>query len=77
MKERCAGSGAGHPVYLRRMYQENLLVQPGGIELDGVPIDLRKVDLPVFILSTKEDHIAPWASTYAATQLFSGYILRR
>ena len=63
---------AMHSFYLRKMYQENLLVQPGGIELDGVPIDLRKVDLPVFILSTKEDHIAPWASTYAATQLFSG-----
>ncbi len=63
---------AMHSFYLRNMYQENLLVQPGGIELKGVPIDLTKVKTPAFILATKEDHIAPWASTYAATQLFSG-----
>ncbi len=63
---------AMHSFYLRKMYQENLLVEPGGIELDGVPIDLRKVETPTFMLSTKEDHIAPWTSTYAATQLFSG-----
>jgi polyhydroxyalkanoate synthase len=63
---------AMHSFYLRKMYQENLLVKPGGIALTGVPIDLTKVALPVFMLSTREDHIAPWHSTYAATQLFSG-----
>ena len=61
-----------HSFYLRRMYQENKLVEPGGIELGGVPIDLSKIDLPVFMLSTKEDHIAPWKSTYAATQIYKG-----
>jgi polyhydroxyalkanoate synthase len=54
------------------MYQENLLVQPGGITLGGVPIDLRKIKTPAFLLSTREDHIAPWRSTYAATQIYSG-----
>jgi polyhydroxyalkanoate synthase len=63
---------AMHSFYLRKMYQENLLVKPGGIELCGTPIDLRKIKLPVFILSTKEDHIAPWKSTYAATRLYQG-----
>ena len=61
-----------HSFYLRTMYQDNLLVEPGGIELKGVPIDLTKIKTPAFLLSTKEDHIAPWKSTYAATQLFSG-----
>ena len=61
-----------HSFYLRNFYQHNRLVQPGGIELDGVPIDLRTVDVPTFMVSAKEDHIAPWVSTYAATQLFSG-----
>jgi len=63
---------AMHSFYLRKMYQENLLAKPGGIELKGVPIDLRRIKTPAFLLSTKEDHIAPWKSTYAATQLFSG-----
>jgi len=58
--------------YLRNMYQENLLVKPGGISLDGVPIDLRKIKTPSFLLSTREDHIAPWRSTYAATQIYKG-----
>ncbi len=63
---------AMHSFYLRRMYQENKLVEPGGIELCGVPIDLTSIDLPAYIISTREDHIAPWKSTYAATQLYKG-----
>src|SRR5271163_1058187 len=65
---------AMHSFYLRNMYQENLLVKPGGITLDGVPIDLRKIRTPAFLLSTREDHIAPWRSTYAATQIYKGPI---
>jgi polyhydroxyalkanoate synthase len=61
-----------HSFYLRKMYLENKLVEPGGICLLGVPIDLRTVKIPVYILSTREDHIAPWKSTYAATQIYSG-----
>ena len=63
---------AMHSFYLRKMYQQNLLAQPGGITLGGVPIDLRKIKTPSFLLSTREDHIAPWRSTYAATQIYSG-----
>jgi polyhydroxyalkanoate synthase len=63
---------AMHSFYLRKMYQENRLVQPGGIELAGVPIDLTKVSVPSYFLSTREDHIAPWLSTYRGTQLFRG-----
>ena len=63
---------AMHGFYLRKCYHENVLVQPGGISLGGVPIDLTRIDLPVYWLSTKEDHIAPWTSTYAATQLYQG-----
>jgi poly[(R)-3-hydroxyalkanoate] polymerase subunit PhaC len=63
---------AMHSFYLRNMYQENLLIRPGGITLDGVPIDLGKIRTPSFLLSTQEDHIAPWRSTYAATRLYKG-----
>jgi polyhydroxyalkanoate synthase len=61
---------AMHSFYLHKFYQENKLIEPGGITLSGVPIDLRKIRLPVYMLSTREDHIAPWATTYAATQLY-------
>ena len=63
---------AMHSFYLRNMYHENRLAMPGGITLAGVPIDLRKIKVPSFLLSTREDHIAPWRTTYAGTQLFSG-----
>ncbi|HZF74325.1 MAG TPA: class I poly(R)-hydroxyalkanoic acid synthase, partial [Acetobacteraceae bacterium] len=59
-----------HSFYLRRMYQQNDLVKPGAIELDGVKIDLRKIKLPTYMLSTREDHIAPWKSTYKGTQVY-------
>jgi polyhydroxyalkanoate synthase subunit PhaC len=63
---------AMHSFYLRKMYLENLLAKPGGITLAGTPIDLSKIEIPSFILSTREDHIAPWKSSYAATRLYSG-----
>ena len=61
-----------HSFYLRRMYQQNDLVKPGGIELLGVKIDLRKIKVPAYFISTREDHIAPWKSTYRATQVLGG-----
>jgi len=61
-----------HSFYLRRMYQANDLRKPGGITLLGTAIDLRKIKVPSYLISTREDHIAPWKSTYRATQLFSG-----
>jgi polyhydroxyalkanoate synthase len=53
-----------HSFYLRNMYIKNLLGVPGGINLGGVPIDLSKVKLPSYFISTNEDHIAPWKTTY-------------
>ncbi len=63
-----------HSFYLRNMYQKNVLCKPGGISIQGVPVDLTRINTPVYILSTKEDHIAPWKSTYAATRIYSGPI---
>jgi len=63
---------AMHSYYLRNMYLENRLVEPDALELCGTPIDLSRIETPAFILSTRDDHIAPWKSTYAATQLYKG-----
>lgn len=65
---------AMHSFYLRNMYNKNLLREPGGITLLGEPIDLRDIKIPVYFLSTREDHIAPWKATYAGTQLMSGQV---
>ena len=54
------------------MYQQNLLCEPDGIALNGTPVDLRRIRTPAYFISTREDHIAPWKSTYRGTQLLSG-----
>jgi polyhydroxyalkanoate synthase len=63
---------AMHRFYLRSMYQKNLLVQPGAIELLGRPIDLGRIEVPCYFLSTREDHIAPWPATYKGSRRFGG-----
>jgi len=63
---------AMHSFYLHKMYQENLLTQPGGITLQGVPVDLSRIRTPTYIVSAKEDHIAPWKSVYSGTQYYRG-----
>jgi polyhydroxyalkanoate synthase subunit PhaC len=60
---------AMHTYYLRNMYIENRLRVPGGLELAGVPIDLSKIRTPAYFISTLEDHIAPWKSTYLGAAL--------
>ncbi len=61
-----------HSFYLRNMYQENRLSTPGGISLAGTPIDLGRVKVPAYFISTREDHIAPWRATYRGTKLLGG-----
>ena len=63
---------AMHAFYLHEMYRENLLAESGGLSLGGVPIDLGRVDIPTYIVATREDHIAPWQSCYAACGLYGG-----
>jgi len=58
--------------YLRNTYLENNLRKPGALLNCGVPVDLGKVRLPVFVLATREDHIVPWRSAYRTLDLLSG-----
>ncbi len=61
-----------HGFYLHKMYLENQLCRPGGLTLDGTPIDLGVVRVPTYVLATRDDHIAPWKSSFAVTGLFNG-----
>ena len=63
---------AMHSFYLRNMYQQNLLMEPGGVTLKGVPIDLSLVNLPTYMLAAREDHITPWKSTYRGLRAMKG-----
>jgi polyhydroxyalkanoate synthase len=61
-----------HSFYLRNMYLKNQLGVPGAIELAGVPIDLSKVKAPAYFISTVEDHISPWKTTYKGAKYLGG-----
>jgi len=63
---------AMHSYYLRNMYMNNLLREPGALTLGGTKIDLAKVTTPAYFVSAIEDHIAPWKTTYAGTSLLGG-----
>ncbi|MBY4676921.1 PHA/PHB synthase family protein [Marinobacterium arenosum] len=60
--------------YMDKMYLQNKLAEPNGITLCGEPIDLGKIKIPVYFLSTIEDHIAPWKGTFKGTELMKGNI---
>ncbi len=60
-----------HMFYLRRFYGDNALAK-GELELGGVKLDLSKVKTPVYVQSSKEDHIAPARSVYKGARLFGG-----
>ena len=61
-----------HLFYLRQCYIENNLAKPGGITLKGVDIDLSTIEIPIYLQSAKEDHIAPYRSVFKATGLYGG-----
>jgi poly[(R)-3-hydroxyalkanoate] polymerase subunit PhaC len=61
-----------HRAYLTQLYRENKLVQPGGVTIDGTPIDLRTVKVPTYVQAGREDHIAPPQSVWKITHHFSG-----
>jgi polyhydroxyalkanoate synthase len=63
---------AMHSFYLRNMYQQNQLAQPGALTLLGTPLDLRTIKTPTTVIGTKEDHIAPWKAVYKGTRNYSG-----
>jgi polyhydroxyalkanoate synthase len=60
-----------HLFYLRRFYQENALAR-GELDLAGERLDLGKVKTPIYVQSSREDHIAPARSVYKGARLFGG-----
>ena len=57
-----------HAEYLRRMYLENELAT-GRIKVDGRPATLQNIRVPLFVVGTERDHVAPWRSVYKIHQV--------
>ncbi len=60
-----------HRDYLADFYRDNKLVK-GELAVEGVPIDLKAVETPVYVQAGREDHIAPPESVWKLTHHFSG-----
>lgn len=65
-------TAALHRFLLKEFYLNNQLKKAGGVEINGVKIDLSNVKIPVFAVATLQDHIAKWKSCYPVTQVFGG-----
>jgi polyhydroxyalkanoate synthase subunit PhaC len=55
----------------RKVLQENRLPK-GGLEIDGVALDVSKVKTPMTFVSLKDDHVSGWRATYEGAKLFGG-----
>ncbi len=60
--------------YLRHTYLQNELRQPGKLEVCGQKVDLGRIDAPVFVYASREDHIVPWQAAFENTKIMHGKI---
>jgi len=60
-----------HRRYLADFYRDNKLVK-GELTVDGTPIELKRIETPVYVQAGREDHIAPPESVWKLTHHFSG-----
>ncbi len=58
--------------YLRHLYLQNELKEPGALTVCGEKVDLSKIKAPFFVYGSREDHIVPWTAAYASMPLISG-----
>jgi polyhydroxyalkanoate synthase len=58
--------------YLRNTYYENNLVKPGKCTVAGEKVDLSRLDMPVYVYGSREDHIVPIAGAYASVRHLPG-----
>jgi polyhydroxyalkanoate synthase len=57
-----------HSEYLERLYLRNELAN-GTFTVHGEPVDLGRVRVPLFVVGTETDHVAPWRSVYKVRAL--------
>jgi polyhydroxyalkanoate synthase len=57
-----------HSNYLHSLYLHNDLAE-GRYEVDGEPVALADLRLPIFTVATLKDHVTPWRSAYKVKRL--------
>jgi polyhydroxyalkanoate synthase subunit PhaC len=58
--------------YTRNTYLENNIKDPGKTVQCGVPVDLSKIEVPIYLLASREDHIVPWKTAFRSKDLVGG-----
>jgi polyhydroxyalkanoate synthase len=52
-----------HSEYLRKLFLHNELAE-GRFEVEGAPVSIADIKIPMFVVGTSTDHVAPWVSVY-------------
>ncbi len=60
-----------HLFYLNQFYRLNAFAK-GEMVLGGVTLDPKQIDIPMYVQSSRDDHIAPYDSVYRGARLYGG-----
>ena len=66
--------GPMYSYYLRNTYADNKLCKPDALKMLGEPVSLKRVKMPAFVFSAREDHIVPWKGGYASARALGGKV---
>ena len=66
--------GPMYAYYLRNTYEDNKLAQPDALTMCGQPVSLKRIKLPTFVFSAREDHIVPWRGGYRSARTLGGKV---
>lgn len=54
------------------IFRDNTLMQPGGMQVLGTPVDVGAIRVPAFVTGAVNDHLTPWTGCYRTTAALSG-----
>ena len=66
--------GPMYAYYLRNTYQDNKLAKPDALTMLGEPVSLKRLKMPAFVFSAREDHIVPWRGGYKSARTLGGKV---
>nr|WP_231373549.1 alpha/beta fold hydrolase [Nocardia sp. 348MFTsu5.1] len=63
--------GALHRQFLD-IFRHNPIPTPGGWTAVGLPVDLRTIKIPAYVVGAVNDHLTPWKGTFRTAELLGG-----